>query len=344
MNYTDILKSSQILLSGDRRYEPMARLDLNNLGGNRTIIKNQFECFGKGNDRYNKLLKEIDEIDDGRCAHIVFTFLLGVYIYDKSNAIKKAVGKKVDKKLESAGHEHDFTFLWFLICLFHDLGYSEENKKENSDVGLCWACSKKLDGCTGVPLFYKNIYQNYFHYRKTEFKAIDHGIYAGLKMYEDLCTIRKEKKENNLNPNCWRKELVSLYNLASWVVLAHNVWFAKDVELEKCAIYEKYQLVKLILHTTKKGDVRNNAYPIRLSDHPVLFLFCLVDLIEPMKRIGKMECCEKIDFEIYGDKVVISSDLDCACVKNYLKEISKAKDWFAKVEQPKDNQVIILLQ
>lgn len=302
----------------------------------KSVIKEQFLKFGKEDAKYNTLLGEIDQIDDARCAHIVFTFLLGVFIYDKAKAIKDTVDIKVRKLLEDARHD-DFPFLWFLICLFHDLGYAEENKKENSKAELCWVCGKKLGKCAGVPQLYEDSYQRYFHYRKTEHKVTDHGIYAGLKMYEDLCKIQKEQKKLRPDEDVWRDELVPLYNLASWVVLAHNIWFAKDTKLETCALYKKYSLDELILET-ESGSIKN--YPIKLSEYPVLFLFCLVDLIEPMKRIEKIECCDEIDFEILDDKLAISSRLDCACVKKYFRDIADAKDWFANVEPSKNGRCV----
>lgn len=297
----------------------------------KSVIKEQFLKFGKEDTKYNTLLGEIDQIDDARCAHIVFTFLLGVFIYDKAKAIKDTVDIKVRKLLEDARHD-DFPFLWFLICLFHDLGYAEENKKENSKAELCWVCDKKLEKCAGVPQLYEDSYLRYFHYRKTEHNVTDHGIYAGLKMYEDLCRIQKEQKEHNPNEDVWRDELVPLYNLASWVVLAHNIWFTKDTKLETCALYKKYSLDELILET-ESGSIKN--YPIKLSEYPVLFLFCLVDLIEPMKRIGNLECCGKIEIGIRNNKIIVESDMDCFCGEHYLQSIMSANDWLAKSQRDK---------
>lgn len=296
----------------------------------KSVIKDHFSKFGKGDKNYNKLLSEIEGIEDVRCAHIVYTFLLGIFLYNDCEIINQAVDKNVSKILKAAGHKDDFPFLWFLICLFHDLGYSKENKQKNSRIGVDWVNNqKKLAAFDGVPELYSKIYRQYFLYRKIEHGKTDHGIYAGLKMYEDLRKIQKEQKKNHQDEDVWRDELVPLYNFASWVVLAHNMYFTKDTQLETCALYKKYSLDDLILDT-EGGSIKN--YPIKLSEYPVLFLFCLVDLIEPMKRIEKIGCCDEIDFEISDNKVKISSDLDCACVKNYLNEISKAEDWFTTTD------------
>lgn len=294
------------------------------------VVKNQFSKFGKGDTKYNKLLSEIEDIDDVRCAHIIYTFLLGIYFYKKNDLIRVTIDDSVKKKLMDAGHPNDFPFLWFLICLFHDLGYSEENKHHHSRIGVNWANNQKKPAAfNGVPELYSKIYKQYFLYRKIEHGKTDHGIYAGLKMYEDLRKIQKEQKKNHQDEDVWRDKLVSLYNLTSWVVLAHNVYFTLDTKLETCALYKKYSLDELILETTGQGNVKN--YPIRLSEYPVLFLFCLVDLIEPMKRIEKIECCDEIVFEIGEDKLIISSKLECVCIKKYFKDIADAEDWFADI-------------
>jgi len=339
MDYINILKNAQRFLSRDIRFNPLTQMDVCKKNTLQETVKNQFAKFSKEDDEINTLIKGIKSINNVRCAHIIFTFLFGIYIYNKCEKIKKAVNKEVLEMLLLAGHPDDFSFLWFLICLFHDLGYTEENSQHEDRVGPCWACnSKKLGAVDGVPEFYSKIYKNYFLYRKIEHGKTDHGIYAGLKMYPNLCRIRKNKANS---PNGgWRQQLKHVYNYASWVVLAHNVYFTKDTKSETCALYRKYSLEDLILET--EGDSIKN-YPIKQSEHSVLFLFCLVDLIEPMKRIEEIECCDKIKFEICEDRIIISSDLDCTCVKNYLKGILDAKDWFAKVEQ-EDKRIIIPLQ
>ncbi len=307
----------------------------------KSIIKEQFSIFGKEDTEYNKLLGEIERIDDVRCAHIICTFLLGIYIYNKSELIKYLVDDNVEKCLSDAGHDNDFPFLWFLICLFHDLGYSKEDKRQNSRIGVNWANNqKKLSTCDGVPELYSRIYKNYFLYRKIEHGKTDHGIYAGLIMYPDLCRIQKEQKKLCPDEDVWRDELRKLYNLASWVVLAHNVWFAKDTEADKCATYRKYSLDKLILKT-EKGGCEIEKYPIDSKKYPVLFLFCLVDLIEPMKRIGNLECCGKIEIGIRNNKIIVESEMDYFCGEHYLQAIMSANDWLAKSQRDK-NMVEIL--
>lgn len=194
-----------------------------------------------------------------------------------------------------------------------------------------------LGDVDGVPDLYKEVSPYYFIYRRIEFGVVDHGIYAGRKMFQDLWNIRKEHALNNPDPKYWRKELVPIYNLVSWVVLAHNIWFTLDTDTKKSQMYRNYKLEELILETGNKNDVVK--YPITLKEYPFLFLFCLVDLIEPMKKIGNDECCNSIDFKLNDNTLTISSELKCNCIEEYFNNIAKASDWLCCVKH-NDNQCV----
>ena len=337
MTYKEIIESVVKCPFYKKYYEVLHNNELMDAGDYAETIEKLMQLYDKDTS-LNTLLYDINDISTVRCAHIIFTFLLGLFIYKQSEPFKSAIDKTTERLLTNAGHPNDFPFFFFLICLFHDLGYSEENKQQNSRIRVDWVNNqKKLAAFDGVPELYSKIYRQYFLYRKIEHGKTDHGIYAGLKMYEDLRKIQKEQKKNHQDEDVWRDELVPLYNFASWVVLAHNMYFTKDTQLETCALYKKYSLDDLILET-EGGSIKN--YPIKLSEYPVLFLFCLVDLIEPMKRIEKIECCDEIDFEIGEDKLRISSKLECVCIKKYFKDIADAVDWFADVNFDDKNKRI----
>lgn len=229
--------------------------------------------------------------------------------------------------------EKDFLFFWFLICLFHDLGYVEENRgKDSAAFSISPNQMNELGDVDGVPELFKEVYPYYYIYRKLEFGVVDHGICAGLRMYRDLCNIRKEHARYNTNPRFWREGLIPIYNLASWIVLAHNIWFVSDAKRSDCENYRKYALAKLILETKTGNGVQENVhYPFKLKEYPILFLFCLVDLIEPMKKIGKKDCCDSIEFKLSKNILAISSDLTCKCVKDYLDNVANASKWLFPV-------------
>ncbi len=336
MNYKTILEKAQKKLD-DNDYSSLKQAGALQINLSKCIIVNQFTHFGKANPECNRLLKDIQQLKDIRCHHILCTFLLGIYAYNHCCTIRSNV-KKVIQQYNKQSFHKDFFFLWFLICLFHDLGYTEEEKKRNR-ISL----NKHLGDITNVPELYKNVYENYFVYRKLEHNKIDHGIFAGLTMYKDLCKNREQKAREIKRADLWNPSLIPLYNLASWIVLAHNIWFVKDTDIDNCKIYQKYRLEQLILKTnTNNGQNEIANYPIKLSQHPLLFLFCLVDLIEPMKRIGCMDCCDKIDFRITKNKLIIKSNIDCNLGQEYIKNITSANDWLTITER-NNNTVTIPL-
>lgn len=341
-NYIRLLDNSKEIISANSRFSILNGWDLrkNVINAHNTVVE-LFKAFGKGDYQTNKLLEDVKNLEDVRCAHIIFTFLLGLHIYNNSEKIRNKVENQTKKLLTDAGHEDDFPFLWFLICLFHDLGYSDENKGKESNINHHWACENKIKVSDGIPQSLINTYLNYFIYRKIEHSKTDHGIYAGLKMFPDLCEIREKMSALNQGKDVWRKELIPLYKLASSVVLVHNMWFAKDTDTETCCKYRKYQLDQLILKT-KNGGEEIKDFPIKLSKHPLLFLFCLVDLIEPMKRFGNIECCNKIDFTLTDDCLSITSKIECCINNQYLNDIINANNWLTKTEKITNGVKIML--
>ena len=83
--------------------------------------------------------------------------------------------------------------------------------------------------------------------------GFDDGIYAGITMYKSLCDIRSEQEKNSWKNDkiCWEKELEHIYNIASWVVLCHNIWFVQKNEKCNCELYEKFNLNSLVLEKDK---------------------------------------------------------------------------------------------
>ena len=339
MKYNDLLKKIRDTLPDDyslmKDHIPSLHQKVSG------VIESLFSDFGKGDKKYNTLLSEINELDNVRCNHIINTFLLGIALYEECDNFKIQIDKNIEKYVNEE-FKKDFFFFWFLICLFHDLGYAEENKgKDSAAFSNDFSKISPLDDVDGVLALFKKVYPYYFLYRKIEFGVVDHGIYAGRKMFHDLCKIREEHASNNSNPKLWREELIQIYNLVSWVVLAHNIWFTLDTDTKKSQMYRKYKLEELILDTDGKNNVVE--YPITLQDYPFLFLFCLVDLIEPMKKIGDAECCNSIDFKLNDNTLTISSELKCNCIEEYFNNIAKASEWLCGVEKDTSQGVKIKL-
>ncbi len=300
----------------------------------REFIRKFFAVSGKAGELNS--IEEINLLSYERCQHIVYVFLLGVGIYDKVVEIRTRIDEQIQQYVEQYGCKSDvnFYFIWFLCCLFHDLGYVVEDADTIVDERITFSNGQKL---IGVPkVFKKETIENYWNYIQRCRKKNDHGIYAGTVMYRSLCDIRSKQEKDCWDNNklCWEKELERIYNIASWIVLCHNIWFYHKGKKCEREIYEAYHLDKLLL---EEGE-----YKIKMKEHPLFFFFCLIDTIEPIKKVKDTSLLEQIDIS-YGEKeIIITSNLKCGCGDNYLRDISGLNDWLTKTKR-EDNQVKIAL-
>ncbi|MFK8281587.1 hypothetical protein [Capnocytophaga cynodegmi] len=273
----------------------------------------------------NVLNEEIEKIGN-RATHIVSTFFIGHYIYQNTefkNLIDEQIG--VLCKKWQAESSDCFSYIWFLTCLFHDLGYAieKEEKKYNSLEELK-KNTRELKAVEEIPNFYNKVHIGYYEYHNNEHSRNDHGITAAYLMYNSLCKVRKiaeeypDKTQGNL---FWGKELENIYNFCAWNILAHNIWFCSEEDKDTAEKYKKYKLDELILSD-------KNRYKIELKKYPFFFFLCLVDTIEPYKRVQNYKELKKIKLSILKDgNINIISYVD----KYDLKIIESLKEWLIPI-------------
>jgi hypothetical protein len=285
------------------------------------------------------------KIDENRYQHILMTYFFGLAIYNNCSTIKYEIDKGfcTNPEYEDALKKHKnapFAYLWFLICLFHDLGYQYEDEIIKFDYSNFSELKKDtmfdgksiVDNLVGVPTeIYGDIIEKYFNFRKLNGK-FDHGITGGMQLYYDLCKIRKDKYEDTNNrkqvkDGYWRPTLEKVFAYASSVVICHNIFFATKPEDEN-----KYIVSGLcpLINTKKK-------HKITLQDYPVFFLFCLVDSIEPVKVVKDVDLLKEIMFDISEDKIKCQINLTCGCKDKLIKNISELDDWLCPVD--KDGEI-----
>ncbi|MBR3730898.1 MAG: hypothetical protein IKN08_08305 [Bacteroidales bacterium] len=303
----------------------------------REFIRKFFAVSGKAGELNG--IEEINLLSYERCQHIVYVFLLGAGIYDKVAGIKTRIDEQIQQYVEQFRCKSDvnFYFIWFLCCLFHDLGYVVEDADTLIDERIAFAQGQKL---IGVPkAFEKETIKNYWDYRQMCHNKNDHGIYAGITMYKSLCNIRsKQEEEHKLNRYgdlCWEKELERIYNVASWIVMCHNIWFVQEKK-KRCEseIYKKFNLHQLLLN--------EREYKIKMRNHSLFFFFCLIDTIEPIKRVKDYSLLEQIDVSFGEKEIIITSNLKCGCGDKYLKDVGDLNDWLIETHR-EDNRVTIEL-
>lgn len=81
----------------------------------RDFIKQYFENGAKK----RVILPLIDEIDPMRHVHTISTFFIGILI-KRELCSNLTIHSQEDE-------DYEFSYLWFLVCLFHDIGYAIEN-------------------------------------------------------------------------------------------------------------------------------------------------------------------------------------------------------------------------
>lgn len=297
----------------------ITKLDICKTNDCRIFIEYFFGASGK-EDCMSSLIKDLKDLSDERCQHIVYVFLLGVGIYHKEEKLKERIDSQIDNYRKKYGCKSDvnFLFVWFLCCLFHDLGYvKEESDDINWDFNL-----NEIGSSVGIPKFYRGTTKKYLKYIKDKYKKIDHGIYSGITMFKSLCEIRHNKEIQN--KIMWEKELIPIYNISSWVVLCHNIWL-QEKETIDAILYQKYGLDSLIY---KKGELK-----ILPDKSPLFFFFCLIDSIEPIKLIKDVSLLDNIDILFNNSTIIITNNLICDFKVKYSNRILGLCKWLTPVRR-----------
>jgi hypothetical protein len=274
--------------------------------------------------------------------HVVIVFFLGIMMYEKNDKIKKAIDAVIGKyQSEISDIDIGFPFLWFLISLFHDSGYFFEEKGDYDSVDDFQEKEmvlNKLKKPCGVPICLSDSYDKYYLYKRKCIGKPDHGILAGVLLYDSLVKTYHEISESSYaekisaglyryNGLYWSEKVLDIYNYCSWVVLAHNIFFCdKKVNPALVGIYKSNGLKNLVIDKPVVG----------LNEYPFLYLLYLVDTIEMSKRGVKSEDC-LLGFND-DDDILISYDNIKDDYEKYYKDMPS---WMKiKVAYDENNNVV----
>ena len=301
--------------------------------------------FIKGNK--SNVVKEIHGVVEERIIHTVSTFFLGVFL-------------KNNLSLENLNDfKPDFTYIWFLSCLFHDFGYQVEKNKIKFPPEIFTLSKflrfKKISGSNNFlqswsPQFIPSEFdidtiENYFEYCRNKKNFINHGYISSLMLYcgliKNLEEVKKIAEKEGIevsNPFFYKKLQWSdsdkdFYRHAAEAVLAHNIWYCTDEKDRK--LYEDYKLEKLNI-------IDKPEYRIYLKKSPLLFLLALADTIEPLKafpNINPICLLEKIKIVEIQNGFQIEVIDNCLEPKHWFKKIESLNDWLdLTVLNPEDTK------
>ncbi len=307
------------------------KLDLNKVWGEypneesnseaSNFINNYFEMGEKTISNIMAFNIRVNQSD--RDIHTISVFTLGIAIAEK------------------LGHpiKDNDLFVWFLMCLFHDKGYAFERSTNDTNVGA--NLPDTLDGfLRGFSDNYfedffqdkneKDLYANYYKYRKKKCHVVDHGIAGGLLLYCALVHNFYSLKDNInsviINSDIFfykgrifKKIFFNDYKKAAKGIMRHNMWYASNED--KIKIYKKYKLDRLI-------SVKNNK--ISFGEDRLLFLLCLSDTIEPLKKTlgeNSSNLLSEISMDVRKGSLKLKFTKDFENRYDYIRSIMQLQDW-----------------
>jgi len=287
----------------------------------------------------------------------MFVHVLKVERY--KNSVQEYIDKFFKGDLSCNCYPKDILRLLFLMCLSHDYGYIIEKRRRDDpdfkkDLKEIEEEIEELEKIKRInKKFFSKPYdlstvKRYFEYRKYREHGISGGallFYRLMKNFEEKEKIRnggcfvknidgKEKirkedcfVENNL---LWcRRNDEIFYALVSSIIIKHNIWYVTD--FEKIEEYEEKGLDYLILRDPKKR--------LSFKKSPLLYLFCILDTIEPVKafydrndkKLSVSEILKNVEFSIDENSIRIGVNLakerEREKVINYICKIRTLQDW-----------------
>ena len=299
----------------------------------------------------NPLMKTLNRVDYK--GHVFSVFFFGILLYENCDEIRDQIDIKIKYyKKVNKNSKITFSFIWFIISLFHDSGYKFEEENECKTIeqfDIDYKIKNKLKKYKGgIPTQISNTWRDYFKFKlkylKPEnFRKPDHGILAGRLLFDTLTKTYEYFKELNGNKEefeyhylFWSKKLLDVYNLCSWTILAHNIFFlnVKSDEKEKIDFYNKHDLGKLVIDKDQKPV-------INLHNYPFLFLLCLVDTIEPSKMQhdnGLTTCLKQTEMNLNHNEIHIKFSKEIE--KSRFDNILKMGNWLDNIETEKSGDNI----
>ena len=291
-----------------------------------------------GQKSQGSLADNIQSLANDRKRHIISLFFLGHILYDNIDIIKEMVAKQIvnlnfPEQNEQMNVEKIFSFMWILLCLFHDLGYDyEEGKKEIERANSLETIYSDLTKEFIPPIYNIDNVKKHDKYRLCKWGVKDHGIWGGKVFFNDMSQIKNllRQTEGIVNTMFCSDGIEHIYAFAAWIIICHNLRYDSGVSpysnCFKCQGLDDF--------------IKPKARCISLQSNPLLFLFCLADTLEPTKILKSccgnkesMNICKLLELDFTGN--ILSFNLenlsDYKAGDEYKKAILSMNDWLIDV-------------
>ena len=155
-------------------------------------------------------------------------------------------------------------------------------------------------------------------------RSIDHGISSAIKLYDFLQGLHCGETHPEPSNLRWGPEILkSSVVPAVWYILAHNIWPAVK-HTDRAKRYKDKGLSNLIQ--------RYGRSFIKFNQHPVLFLLCFIDTVEPIKLLQQkdnlsiIQCLESVKMAVDHNCIHIGFNAKEICPDSCLA--SKFHDYY----------------
>lgn len=282
------------------------------------------DYFGKSGKR--NVLKEFEGEDfffGDRAIHTNSVFFFGL-ILRENTILKERLFKDKTSKMEYP----IFPFLWFLSILFHDYAMKIEDESYKHVEGINdikdlmkWKDIKfNLLDRTHDNVLHElpTLISKYFLYRRFSSKKIDHGIFSGMYLFDRVVKIRVANADKQ-SPLSWHKSLEEKYALAAIAIACHNIWTTKKGSAYESE-YVKFELQDLIVPNFNKVSIKN---------FPLLFLFGIVDTIDPIKVFTRLG--------FKPGEILANLEIECTDLSLTIRNISGSPLNFINLQKASEN-------
>lgn len=257
---------------------------------------------------------------NGKHQHTVALYLMGLVLEKAfNNSLHRNLSKiiaDIDSCINCTGYDkkwkdnskgwYDYRYTWFLTCLYHDTASCIESSEEcyclieqkkqidffleSNDVQYTPYTYTPAKPNVSLTRFSEELIKNYFSYRMDN-GCLDHGIVAGYLLFDKLhknfnkktcghdwktTPVKEYTGDDHFDLKYRLTHLDHFAHIAD-AIICHNLWMSYDDATDEK--YRKYGLNPLIVKDNP-GNV------LSLSSHPLQFMLCLLDTIEPIKRFA----------------------------------------------------------